>query len=327
VFAARQKGKPRMSKILVVEDEGIIARDIQRTLIALGYEVPKIADSGEAALAAVEQINPDLVLMDIKLKGNVDGIETTARLRSRWDIPVIYLTAHSDDTTLARAKATGPHGYLLKPFNERDLRTAIEVALHKHEVERKLAEREHWFSTTLDSIGDAIIATNSHGGITYMNPVAETLTGWSRSEAQNQPLGEVFRLVDEHGSAVGGQDSLPLRPQFHVLVPATTRLYGRHGKRLEVDDSSAAIVDERGKNLGGVVVFRDITERRRMERRLMLAERLASIGTMAAGTAHEINNPLAAIVGNVGFANERAERVLRRLTELPAAEPLVRELR
>ena len=155
--------------ILVVEDEAIIARDIQKTLKDLGYIVPAPVFSGEEALEAVDAYHPDLVLMDIRLLGEIDGIETTARLREKHGTPVIYLTSHSDEATIARAKATGAYGYVLKPFDERELRSAIEVALQKYEIEQRLYERERWFATTLKSIGDAVIATDSEQRITFMN--------------------------------------------------------------------------------------------------------------------------------------------------------------
>lgn len=316
-----------MTTILVVEDEGIIAQDIQRTLMTLGYQVPCTAQSAKDALQIVEELQPDLVLMDIKIKGDLDGIEAAALMRNRWDIPVIYLTAHSDDVTLARAKETGPHGYLLKPFNERDLRTAVEVALRKHELEKNLRERERWFSTTLESLGDAVIATNPQSQITFMNELAETLTGWSRADAEGKPLGEVLRLVGERGQPIGSRAGRAVRDSFTAELPPNTRVVGKQRASFEVDDSAAKIVDPAGRLLGGVVVFRDVTERRKMERRLMLSERLASIGTMAAGTAHEINNPLAAVVGNVAFASERVQRWRESAAKLATIGVSAHELR
>jgi signal transduction histidine kinase len=123
--------------ILVVEDEGIIAADIQRTLIKLGYRVPVTARSSTEALDAAERINPGLALMDIKISGEVDGIDTAHLLRARHDFPIVFLTSYSDDATLTRAQQTLPAGYLIKPFTDRDLRVAIELALHKHALEPK----------------------------------------------------------------------------------------------------------------------------------------------------------------------------------------------
>jgi len=299
-----------MNQILVVEDDVVIADNVQRTLLGLGYDVPTTASSADEAVRAVERSQPDLVLMDIKLKGKRDGIEATAIIRSRWDVPVIFLTSYADEATLARARETGPHGFLHKPFNERDLRTAIEVALRKHDVEVKLAERERWFSTTLQAIDDAVIATDARERITFMNANAEQLTGWRRGDALGKPLGEVFRLVEENLSD-DASDGIVRRSRFSVAVPENLRLLTREGQRHAVSDASSPIIDDRGKVLGALVVFRDVTERHRLEQRLALSERMASIGTMAAGVAHEINNPLTAVVGNVSFAREVVKRLLQ----------------
>ena len=128
------------AKILVVEDEGVVARDIQSTLTSLGYDVPAIAFSGEEAVRKAEEIQPDLVLMDIVLRTDPDGVEAARQIRDRFDVPVVYLTAYADEETLQRALATGAFGYVVKPFSERQLRAAIETALRKRETERKLTE-------------------------------------------------------------------------------------------------------------------------------------------------------------------------------------------
>ena len=120
-----------MVNILIVEDESIVALDIQDKVEHLGYDVLAVVSSGEKAIEEVKKSQPDLVLMDIVLKGEIDGIETAERIRKHFDIPIIYLTAHSDTQTLNRAKITGPFGYLVKPFVDSELRSAIEVVLSK----------------------------------------------------------------------------------------------------------------------------------------------------------------------------------------------------
>ncbi len=122
------------AKILVVEDENIVALEIKKRLQKLGYIVPGVASTGEDAISKVEGILPDLVLMDIMLKGEIDGIHAAGEIRKRFNIPVIYLTAYSDEETLQRAKFTEPYGYILKPFEEDDLRTTIEIALYRHQA-------------------------------------------------------------------------------------------------------------------------------------------------------------------------------------------------
>lgn len=126
------------ASILVVEDEVVVAQDIRRMLIGLGYEVPATVATGEGALRAAEICPPDLVLMDIHLKGPLDGVGTAARLQEKHGAPIVFLTAHSDDATLARVKETHPYGYIIKPFTDRELRTSIEIALSRHDSESEM---------------------------------------------------------------------------------------------------------------------------------------------------------------------------------------------
>src|SRR6266545_2937465 len=134
--------------ILIVEDEGIVAKDLQQTLGELGYDAFAVAFSAEDAIARASERCPDLVLMDIRIKGGRDGIATAEILKARFGVPVVYLTAHADEGTIERAKKTEPFGYLLKPVKAAELRSVIEVSLYKHEMERRLKHRERWFSTT-----------------------------------------------------------------------------------------------------------------------------------------------------------------------------------
>lgn len=127
-------------QVFVVEDEGIIAADIQDRLVSLGYDVPATAASAEEALQKIPQYSPDLVLMDIVLQGQMDGIEAAAEIRQRFGIPVVFLTAHADESTLKRAKITEPFAYIIKPFEERELHTALEMALYRHKMERERAK-------------------------------------------------------------------------------------------------------------------------------------------------------------------------------------------
>ncbi len=123
------------TEILIVEDEAIIAMEIENRLKSLGYAVPAVVSTGADAIQEIAKTLPDLALMDIKLKGEMDGIETAAQIRDRYDVPVVYLTVYADEDTLQRAKITEPFGYLIKPFAERELHAAIEIALYKHQME------------------------------------------------------------------------------------------------------------------------------------------------------------------------------------------------
>ncbi len=128
--------------IIIVEDEAIVASDIKETLLGLGYEVPGIAKSGEMALEKIEKFMPDLVLMDIHLATQMDGVETAGKIHTLFGIPVIYLTAYADKALLDRAKLTEPYGYVIKPYDERELHSIIEMALYKHRIEREIKKRD-----------------------------------------------------------------------------------------------------------------------------------------------------------------------------------------
>lgn len=250
------------SKILIVEDEGIEALDIQSRLINLGYPAPEIAYSGEEAILKAKEICPDLVLMDIMLNGEIDGIAAAEQIHDRLDVPVVYLTAYADDETLRRAKVTGPFGYIVKPFKERELRVTIDVALYKHTMERKLKESEKWLATTIKSIGDAIVATDKDGLIVFMNPIAENLMGWKMEEAVNTRLTKIFNIINRSTrQPVENPVDKVIQVGSIVGLANHTILITRDGNEIPIDDSAAPIKDDKGNITGVVLVFRDVTGR------------------------------------------------------------------
>ena len=163
------------TRLLVVEDESIVAMDIKHRAEGLGYDVLGIAASGEEAIKKTEENQPDLVLMDIVLKGKMDGVQAAQEIRERFDIPVVYLTAYSDEKTLSRAKLTGPFGYIIKPFEDRELHSAIEVALYKHKMDSKLRESEEKYRMLFQSSPNPIMLIDSEGKIVYNNEKAEEM--------------------------------------------------------------------------------------------------------------------------------------------------------
>ena len=151
------------TSVLVVEDESIVAKDIQNSLKKLGYAVPSVENSGEDAIDSAGQYRPDLILMDIMLKGEISGIEAAEQIRNRYQIPVIFLTAYADESTLSKAKVTEPYGYIIKPFKEIDLHTSIEMALYKHGKEQEVRkERDLYSSIVLDKGSDDCIFVKSN---------------------------------------------------------------------------------------------------------------------------------------------------------------------
>ena len=318
------------AQVLVVEDEGIVAKDIQNTLKKLGYAVPAIASSGEEAIKKATETLPDLVLMDIVLEGYMDGVEAAEQIRDRFDIPVVYLTAYADNKTLQRAKITEPYGYILKPFSERELHTAIEIALYKHQMERKLRDSEQWLATTLKSIGDAVIATDAGGFVTFMNPVAEALTGWNQEDAAGKPLKKVFNIINEEtGKQAEDPATRVFREGVVVGLANHTVLIAKDGTKYPIDDSGAPIRDDKGNIMGVVLVFRDITEKRNMEEALLKADALESLGILAGGIAHDFNNILMAIMGNITLAKMYAkpgDKIFERLKEAENASLRAKDL-
>ena len=252
----------RQTRILIVEDEAIEALDLEHRLDRLGYHVEGVAFSGEEAIGAFEKSTPDLVLMDIMLRGELDGIATVEIIQKRWRVPVIFITAYADRATVDRAKLTGPYAYLVKPFRERELEVAIEMALYKHAMEQKLQKSEEWLATTLRSIGDAVMATDNQGLITFMNPVAEELTGWQISEVRGRHLVDVVKIINQVSRLpVENPVALVLRENRVVGLANHSLLVTRDGREIPIDDSAAPIRDNQGRIIGVILVFRDVSER------------------------------------------------------------------
>jgi PAS domain S-box-containing protein len=300
------------TQILVVEDEAIVAKNIGMELKSMGYSVCGVASCGEDAVKMATDIQPDLVLMDIVLKGELDGVETTQKIREHLDVPVVYLTAYADDQMLERAKRTGPHGYLLKPYEERELHTTIQIALHKYQLERALREMQQWLSSTLRWMADGVILTDARGDINLINPVAQQLTGWSQDSAVGKSWNEVFRIVDEKsGDAWEGLAARGLKAGAATGLGDLALLVNRDGSQRPVEGTFSAVYDPAGNFGGWVVLFRDVTEHRRAEeairhcqQQLRRWEKVESIGRVTGGLAHDINHLLTAVIGNISLVLE-----------------------
>lgn len=251
-----------MSSILIVEDEPFVDSDLRTTLAALGHEVTATTTTSENAPAKVALHRPDLVFMRMQRK----GLDDAARLHTEYGVPVIHLNPAVDGPDLVQPEVTRPYGYLLKPFAERELQSTIEVALDPHGMQRALAVRDRWFATTLRSIGDGVITTDRTEHVTYLNRVAEVLTGWSCAEAISRPLSEVFRIVHETTRAlVPSPVTRALREGAVVGLADHTALIRRHVGEVSIADSAAPIIDDQGEIHGVVVVFRDATLERQAQ--------------------------------------------------------------
>lgn len=289
-------------QILVVEDEQLIALSLKESLESLGYAVPAIAGSGEKAVEKATKLRPDLVLMDIRIKGDMDGIEAAEQIWERLQIPVIYATGHSDRSTLERAKITVPFGYVLKPFKERELAVAIEIALQH-------CEREQLLMAILKGIGDGVIVVDQDYRVQFLNPVAEALTGWQLSEARGRELTKIFLLVDEQTQQlIDNPVATALQQDILVRLKNHSVLISQNGVTIPIAGSAAPIRDNKGAIAGAVLVFRDIsdavaaaTQRQRVEaairQQLENERKLNQLQTQIIRTvSHEYRTPLSTIL-------------------------------
>ena len=273
-------------RILVVEDETLVAKDLEATLTRLGFEVCALCRTGAEALTAMRRFRPDVVLMDIQLETGMDGIETASLLQAEHAAPIIFLTAHADDATLARARAAQPYGYLLKPFHQSELQSVVELAYARHAALVTLQSSEDRFVSTLRSMPDGVISTDMLGVINFMNPVAEQLTGWTAAEATGRPLNEVFRVALPTGEALES-------PGFSSHLQARTILLtDRGGNAIHIEDNTTPIRDATGSLTGIVVLFR----RRSPETENPVLPSPASLNEVLAGSPFP---NLAGIVGSI----------------------------
>ena len=243
-------------QILVVEDEGITAMDLEARLKRLGYSVPAVVSSGEEAILRAEETHPDLVLMDIVLRGQTDGVQAAQELQSRLGIPVVYLTAYFDDSTLERVKATEPFGYIIKPFQDINLRASIEIALRRRAAEKKPLDRERWLAHLADATGTAAVTFDGHGLVTFMNSVARELTGWEQHDAFGTHVTEVFAVEDKEIAFSNIAESLKRGVEAGLTYNAW--LVARHGVESPVQYSVAPLTDKEGNNAGAVLFFEAI---------------------------------------------------------------------
>ncbi|MGP1385824.1 MAG: response regulator [Thainema sp.] len=300
-------------RILVVEDESVVAYDLQDVLEDFGYQVVAIADCGEDAIAIALEQRPDLILMDIRLQGELDGTQVAQQIRQHYNVPIVYLTAHTDNKTLKRVKATSAFGYLTKPFREKELHTSIEVALYRSRIENQLVEREQWLKTLLDSVGDAIIAVDQAGIITLLNPAAQTLTTTTMA-AVGQPCQQIFDLLHE-------RDRTSLWPQILQLFQTQTSLHltdqvllvlahpAQFPSEIPIDLHASPVRNNQGDTVGVVITCRDLRSQReaqatqialeraqQLEQQMTEMERISQLKDDFLNTvSHELRSPLANI--------------------------------
>jgi PAS domain S-box-containing protein len=309
-----------MSKtsILIVEDEYILARDLQLILRRAGYEVPCTAACGEDAIFSAEKFRPDLVLMDIKLQGSRDGISVADEIYRRFGIPVIYLTSYGDETVLNRAKATGPIGYILKPYEKKDLLTTIDIALSQHQTavqknRAALLAKETRFRSLLESVNWGMAVLNRDGCVLDTNQMFHTILGYSSPELRQRSLADIVH-----------RDDLPRENEMiRTLLEGKTerysieqRNYCKAGEIIWVRSTVCTFPGADGDPRDLVLrMLEDITEERALKERLITAQRMETIDSLTRGLAHNLNNLLTPLTAGLqllrsNFPQERSERLL-----------------
>jgi len=253
------------ARIMVVEDEGVVALQISEALKGLGYEVPVVAMTGEEAVAKLLETEPDLVLMDIHLKGGLSGVEAAKRIRTRLDVPVIYLTAYSDAETLEQAQLTEPYGYVLKPFEEKSLHAIIQMSLLKHRRTRGIRENGWWMSAVAASMMEAVLICDPKGYIKFANPSAETLLRKSRQDMLEKRMSEMLQLIDaETRAPLAFPVTEPLLEGKSTLR-ANCRLVAGEEREIPVEFSASPLRSPEGTLFGILYVFRETSERERIQ--------------------------------------------------------------
>ncbi|HEV3329880.1 MAG TPA: PAS domain S-box protein [Bryobacteraceae bacterium] len=251
-------------RILIVEDQGIVATDIRICLEDAGFEVTGIAISMNEAIREASTTRPDLVLMDIRIQGEADGIDAGDYLHRSFGVPIVYLTAHDDQDTIVRAKRTEPMAFLVKPFKPAELTSTVEIAVSRSRAEKEVCERERFFLSAMDAIGDAVLTTDSGGRVRFINRAAEELTGWRQETALGCNATDVVHMVD---SVDGFRELLNFNHAPEFQRPGEYQIVSRDGEYHWVSIKATVIAGADDTSVR-VIVMQDITNRKQREQAL-----------------------------------------------------------
>ena len=262
-------GNNLMVRLILVEDEFVIATDIQSRLRGTGYDIVGIVATGEDAIAQAGELRPDLVLMEIVLKGEMDGIDAAQQITERFDIPIIFLTAHTDAATVKRATATASYGFLVKPFDELELRAAIEMAIHRHDTEAKARESDRHIRELTESLSEVIFETDMAGNITFINRAGLKEFGYTQEQVEEGMTLYDFVPPDKHEEIRESIAQAVIdEPSEWIEVPGLRR----DGSTFPVSVRASVIVRE-GVPVGIRGIALNVTEQKRAEQKVEESER------------------------------------------------------
>jgi len=245
----------KKESILIVEDDFIVAKVIEKNLIDLGFSIAGLVATGEDAIAKAGSEKPDLVLMDIHLQGEMDGIAASEKIRARLNIPVVFLTAFSDQQTFDRALVTAPFGYIIKPFSQNTLSATIRVALNKKHADQKISDRHIWLDSTVSSLPEGIITIDAEGKIVLVNLAAEQMTGWTNKEAFGQSLDQVLKFVDPISGQSFRYYITPIIQEGIIgTIPDDSFVISKNMTRLLIEESFATPLRNHNAKIRGAVI-------------------------------------------------------------------------
>ena len=293
----------KKTRILIVEDEPVIGMDIHGSLKNLGYDVLAVVSTGEQACEKTDELKPDLILMDIVLPGKMDGIEAAKHIRQKYDIPVIYITAHSEAATFERAREAEPYGYLVKPIGKSDLYTAIETALHRSAMESRLRESEERYRTIIETIEDGYYETDLTGSFTFVNDAFCDIHGYTRDEL----IGSNYRkYLNRENAEKAYQIFNRVYREKKPKKALSWEILRKDGSKRFIEYSISLITDSREEIAGFRGIIRDITEQKRTEHALLESEATARA---------LINAPTDTVIliDRMGTIHDANETVIRRL--------------
>jgi len=249
-------------KILIVEDEPIVALDLYQEIQQMGCEVLGVAESADEALVAASVCRPDLALMDIRIVGGMDGIQTARLLSGVYGTPSVFLTSYSDETTIARAARAMPYGYLTKPFKSSELKATMQVALHKAKLDTRQNSAHNEMARSMAGMREGVLLLSSDGRVLFMNPAAEVFSGWTLLETKGKQMAEVLQVSDaNHHSG----NLLECREDATAVEEFGWTLSQLGGGSMLVDISLTRLADYEGAPDGFVVTVRDAAQRVRTE--------------------------------------------------------------